>query len=84
MATTTPTVARVCAQAKEASRVLATLPSEARDAALEAMPEGVRLRELGAHRLAGLTRPIALFQVEAEGLLCDFPPLRVGALQPRS
>ena len=27
----------------------------------------------------------SLFQVEAEGLLCDFPPLRIGAaLQPRS
>jgi glutamate-5-semialdehyde dehydrogenase len=44
MATTTPTVAEVCAQAKEASRVLATLPGGARDAALEAMAEALGRR----------------------------------------
>ena len=44
MATTTPTVAQVCAQAKEASRVLATLPSGARDAALEAMADALERR----------------------------------------
>jgi glutamate-5-semialdehyde dehydrogenase len=41
MATTTPTVAEVCAQAKTASRSLAALPSGARDAALEAMAEAL-------------------------------------------
>ena len=76
------TAARVCFAGHGGQIVVS---SEARDAALEAMPAGVRLRELGAHRLAGLTRAIALFQVEANGLLCDFPPLRIGpALQPRS
>src|SRR5919109_831113 len=44
MATTTPTVAQVCAQAKEASLVLATLPSGARDAALEAMADALERR----------------------------------------
>src|ERR687888_848552 len=46
MATTTPTVAEVCAQAKAASRVLATLPSAVRDAALEAMAEALERRAL--------------------------------------
>src|SRR3954471_2467686 len=44
MATTTRTVAEVCAEAKAASRVLATLPSGARDAALEAMAEALERR----------------------------------------
>jgi hypothetical protein len=49
-------------------------------AAIEgATPVGVRLRSLGRHRLAGLTHAEALFQVEAEGLVADFPPLRTGA-----
>jgi class 3 adenylate cyclase len=41
----------------------------------EALP-GVALRSLGWHQLAGLSRPEQLFQLEAEGLLRDFPPLR--------
>jgi glutamate-5-semialdehyde dehydrogenase len=44
MATTTPTVAEVCAQAKDASRSLATLPSGARDTALEAMASALERR----------------------------------------
>jgi glutamate-5-semialdehyde dehydrogenase len=44
MATTTPSVADVCAQAKDASRLLATLPGGARDAALEAMAEALERR----------------------------------------
>ena len=40
------------------------------------MPEGVLLKDLGAHRLKDLGRPEHLFQVEAEGLSREFPPLR--------
>jgi glutamate-5-semialdehyde dehydrogenase len=64
MATTTPTVAEVCAQAKRASRTLAILPSAVRDAALEAMagalerrgPEilEANARDMEAGREAGL------------------------------
>jgi class 3 adenylate cyclase len=43
------------------------------------MPAGVTLRNLGRHELPGLTRPETLYQVEAEGLATDFPPLRTGA-----
>jgi class 3 adenylate cyclase len=42
------------------------------------VPEGVRLRALGRHRLPGLAGARTLFQVEADGLLGDFPPLRTG------
>jgi class 3 adenylate cyclase len=42
-------------------------------------PAGVRLRSLGRHRLNGLTSPVSLFQVEAEGLPTEFPPLKTGA-----
>ena len=34
------------------------------------------LRELGAWRFRGLPEPVAIYQVEADGLLDDFPPLR--------
>jgi class 3 adenylate cyclase len=49
---------------------------EAKRAIDGAVPAGIRLRSLGRHRLRGLTRPEALFQIEAEGLLAEFPPLR--------
>ena len=42
------------------------------------LPDGVRFRPLGQHRLPGLPASRALFQVEAHGLLGDFPPPRTG------
>jgi class 3 adenylate cyclase len=42
------------------------------------MPADVGLRSLGRHELPGLPEPQPLFQVEADGLLPDFPPLRTG------
>lgn len=47
-----------------------------------AVPAGIRLRSLGRHRLRGLTRPEPLFQIEAEGLLAEFPPLRTEMASP--
>jgi glutamate-5-semialdehyde dehydrogenase len=44
MATTTPSVAEVCARAKEASRALATLDSQVKNAALEAMAQALENR----------------------------------------
>ena len=35
----------------------------------------LRLRDLGEHRLKDISQPQRLFQVEAEGLLSEFPPL---------
>jgi len=41
----------------------------------EALPDGVTLRDLGAHRLRDLGRPEQVFQLEAAFLPADFPPL---------
>jgi class 3 adenylate cyclase len=40
------------------------------------LPGGVRLRDMGEHRLKDLGRPEHVFQVDIEGLDVDFPPLR--------
>ena len=45
-------------------------------AALESLPEDVRLTNLGSWRFRGLPEPIEIFQVDAPDLLADFPPLR--------
>jgi DNA-binding NarL/FixJ family response regulator len=45
-------------------------------AATRALLAGVETRPLGTHRLAGLSAPEELFQVRADGLPHDFPPLR--------
>lgn len=41
-----------------------------------AIPEGVRFRQLGAHRLRGIADQVALYQVVAPGLDGTFPPPR--------
>jgi class 3 adenylate cyclase len=73
------TAARVCSSAHGGQIVVTGEARRALDGSLSA---GVRLRSLGRHRLRGLTRPEALFQVEAEGLPTDFPPPRTGAASP--
>jgi class 3 adenylate cyclase len=50
--------------------------SAVRGAVLESLPDDVGLRSLGAWRFRGLPEPIDLFQVNAAGLLADFPPPR--------
>jgi predicted ATPase/class 3 adenylate cyclase len=40
------------------------------------LPEGVSLRDLGAHRLKDLRHPHHLFQLVIAGLAADFPPLK--------
>lgn len=72
---TVHTVARVCSAAHGGQIVV----SNKTKAAVEgSMPVGVRFRSLGRHRLAGLAKPETLFQVQAEGLVTRFPPLRTG------
>jgi class 3 adenylate cyclase len=68
------TVARVCNVGHGGQIVVS---AQTRTASARAMPVGMRLRTLGTHRLAGLPRPAALFQLEAEGLGTTFPPLRI-------
>jgi class 3 adenylate cyclase len=51
--------------------------SEATQRVLARQPtDGVRLRDLGEHRLKDLARPLRLYQVTAGGLMAGFPPLR--------
>ena len=42
----------------------------------DALPDDVALVDLGEHRLPDLARPERIFQVVAEGLTREFPPLR--------
>ncbi len=65
------------------ARLLATghgdqvlLTQATRDLVIDAMPEGVGLRELGSHGLRNLERPEVVFQVIAQGLRAEFPPLK--------
>ena len=46
------------------------------DAVGPALPRGLSLRWLGEHRLRGLSRPEALYQLDIEDLSGEFPPLR--------
>ena len=73
------TAARICFAA-HGGQILVS--SETKDATPGPMPAGVRFRSLGSHALAGLTQAEALFQVEADGLLTDFPQPRTGAVRP--
>jgi class 3 adenylate cyclase len=67
------TVARICAVA-HGGQILAS--GDARLAARESAPEGVRFRSLGNVRLRGLPDEDPLYQVVARGLPTRFPPLR--------
>jgi uncharacterized protein (TIGR03086 family) len=72
--------ARVCYAGHGGQIVIS---ADAIDAAKEEGPEidGIRYRTLGRHRMAGLPRAMALFQVEADGLAAEFPPLRIGSVE---
>jgi len=69
------TTARVCAAAHGGQIVVS---AAARAAAGKSMPSGVRFRNLGRHRLAGLPDTEPLFQIQAQGLRLSFPPPRTG------
>ena len=48
------------------------------------LPEGVRLRDLGPHRLKDLAQPEDLFQLEIDGLAAEFPALRTLSSRPNN
>jgi class 3 adenylate cyclase len=68
--------ARICFAAHGGQIILS---SAVRRAVIEATGDAAGLRELGAWRFHGLPEPVDLYQVEAPGLIADFPPLRSGA-----
>jgi class 3 adenylate cyclase len=70
------TAARVCWTAN-GGQIVAS--GDTRSAAETSLPAGVGFRSLGRHKLAGLPRPQALYQVEADGLDAEFPRLRAGS-----
>jgi class 3 adenylate cyclase len=65
--------ARICFAAHGGQIVMS---SAVRAAVLESLPDGVGLKSLGAWRFRGIPEPVAMSEVEAAGLLTDFPPLR--------
>ena len=69
------TAARVCSASRGGQIIVS---GETRKAVAGSPLAGVRLRSLGRHRLLGLSQAESLYQVEADGLLSDFPPLRTG------
>jgi len=64
--------ARICA-AGHGGQVL--ISGATRELVADAVPSGVRLRDLGRFALRDIARPEHLFEVVAEGLAADFPLL---------
>jgi hypothetical protein len=54
------------------------------DLVRDALPEGVRLRDLGQHRLKDLQRPEQVFQLLHQALPADFPALRTLDIHPNN
>jgi class 3 adenylate cyclase len=72
--------ARICSAA-HGGQVLVS--GQTRSAAAGSMPQGVTLRRAGRHRMAGLSSPVSLHQVLAEGLEDGFPePRTLGPVPP--
>jgi class 3 adenylate cyclase len=65
--------ARICFSAHGGQIVMS---GAVRSGVVNELPDEVGLRELGAWRFRGLPEPVTIYQVEADGLLDDFPPLR--------
>ena len=64
---------RICAVGHGGQVVVS---ANTREAVQGAVPDGVRFRALGSHRLRGIPEAVPLYQVMAKGLPGRFPPLR--------
>jgi predicted ATPase/class 3 adenylate cyclase len=60
------------------------LSQETADLVLRRLPEAVSLKDLGNHRLKGLTLPEHIYQVCARGLPLEFPPLVTTITHPHN
>ena len=69
------TAARVCSAGHGGQIVVS---DETKVAIEDDLPADISLRSLGRHHLPGLAGAQALYQVEANGLLAEFPSLRTG------
>ena len=65
--------ARICAAAHGGQIIVS---GDTRTALKGSIPEGVRFKSLGQHRLRGIRDEVALFQIAAKGLVSRFPPPR--------
>jgi class 3 adenylate cyclase len=65
--------ARICFAAHGGQTVMS---GAVRAAVPDPLPDGARLRSLGAWRFRGLPEPIEIYQADAPGLPEQFPPLR--------
>ncbi len=52
------------------------LSQTTRELVYQDLPTGVNLRDLGAHMLKDIRLPQQIYQLDIEGLPCDFPPLK--------
>jgi class 3 adenylate cyclase len=60
------------------------LSQTTRDLVEHDLPEGVRVRDIGEHRLKDLGRKSRLFQLVIAGMPADFPPLRTLVAHPNN
>src|SRR5687768_2376929 len=64
------------AGAGHGGQILLSEPTRA--LAVDTLPDGVLVRDLGLHTLKDVPRPERLFQLDVAGLRTEFPPLRTG------
>lgn len=71
--------ARICS-AGHGGQVLLSAPTAALVGT--SLPDGVRERDLGEHRLKDIDRPERIYQLDVDGLPSSFPPLRTHGEEP--
>jgi predicted ATPase/class 3 adenylate cyclase len=65
--------ARIAATGHGGQVLVSSTTAELVDATL---PDGLRVRDLGRHRLKDLARPERIYQLTVDGLPAEFPPIR--------
>ena len=81
---TTHTLNRVARITSAAHGGQILLSNEVVELARHHLPEGISLRDMGKHRMKGLTQLEHLFQVIVPGLPAIFPPIATLALSPNN
>ncbi|MEP6986983.1 MAG: tetratricopeptide repeat protein, partial [Chloroflexota bacterium] len=76
-----PTLNRVARLMAAASGGQTLISSATKDVVVNALPQGVELRDLGKHRLRDLNDEEHIFQIMLAGLVNYFPPIK--SLSPR-
>jgi class 3 adenylate cyclase len=66
--------ARICSSAHGGQIVVS---GDTKTALTGMIPDGVRFRSLGSHRLRGIPHEVPLHQITARGLASRFPALRI-------